>query len=419
MKIIYQFCCVLICIFTFGNTEAAAQKIDATSYKSIVDALQFQASQTPPVFPMEAYEGGRQSFSDGLRYTYFSYGERRFSHRTDFHPAIDVAYFPLEIGKVKTITGKHKTVRAPQTYQKEIYAIHKGVLVSARMIGSGYKIVLKHTLEQPYYDNDGRAYTEYYTCYRHVDARTLDHLNAIAQRVTGRDDAALKDIAGQHVFEAGDLIGFVGFNPNQKSITPRSHLDFSLNMFGDPDKGKHIRNYALNPLLLFSPFTYADPMAHQVSGEQLPAYRLSIDNEKTVKPTKMKDGRLLIEIKSGGITDNGNFVASRYFALNAMRVTVFNDGVELGRFTADRHLKLGYNTSSNDKLDALNATEPHFSPPLGEQDNVFQMEAVIPASWLKTLDYDWSKTGSITAELSSIWDGYLPRHSKSIDIILD
>ena len=81
--------------------------------------------------------------------------------------------------------------------------------------------------------------------------------------------------------------------------------------------------------------------------------------------------------------------------LNAIEVSVSNDGEVIGTCTVDRHGKPGYDTSSNER-----------------------MEAVIPARWPKSLIYDWSWPGMIAVRMSSIWDGYLQGHSKTIEILL-
>ena len=395
-----------------------AQEIDAASHRSIVEALQVHIEEHPSVFPLESYEGGVQTFSDGLQYPYFGYGERRYSHRTDFHPAIDVAYRPLEVGEVKTVYGKTRKVRAPQTYLKKVYAIQEGVLESVSLKSSGYKVILRHTLEKPYFDSKGRAYHEYFTCYRHVDARSIAYLSLLARRVTDNDKANYKDIVGRYVFEAGEVLAFVGFPPAETKTPARTHLDFSLNLFSDPDKGQNIRDYSLNPLLLFPPFDYASPYAHPLGENGVPAYQFVVDESEIVAPRKRKDGRVRIEMHSGGTTDSGAYVATRYFALNAMKITVVNDAETLTTFTVDRHRKLGYDTSSYGDLDEINEKIPHFAAPLNEQGDVFRMDAVIPARWLKKIDYDWSKSGSVSIEISSIWDGYLDGHSQTVEIPL-
>ena len=67
---------------------------------------------------------------------------------------MDVGYFPTETGNVTDESGEMWEVRAPQTYLKKVYAIQKGTLVSIALISTGYKIVLKHTLDTPYFDNE-------------------------------------------------------------------------------------------------------------------------------------------------------------------------------------------------------------------------------------------------------------------------
>jgi hypothetical protein len=251
---------VLFCACLFTCNSVHAQKIDSASLTSIVEALQNQVSENPSAFPLESYEGGIQSLEKGLGQVYFGYGERRYSHRFDFHPAMDVGYFPTEIGQVTDESGESWEVRAPQNYLKKVYAIQKGELVSMALISSGYKLILKHALKAPYYDNNGRAYHHYYTCYRHLDSRSLSYLNGIAKEFTNDPEATYKELFGKYVFEAGEQIALVGFSPDKSSVgIPRAHLDFSLNLFGDPNKGKNIRNYALNPLLLFPPVRVCTP----------------------------------------------------------------------------------------------------------------------------------------------------------------
>jgi hypothetical protein len=414
----------LLFIFILGSwtgaiTRLQAQEIDAESYRSIVAALQAQVDNHPSAFPLDSLDDKVQGIAAGLQNVYFGYGERRYTTRTDFHPAMDVGYFPRETGVVKTDHGETREVRAPRSYLKNIYAIQEGLLISAEMKSTGYKIILKHTLEQPYFDSEGRAYHEYFTCYRHVDERSLDYLTLIARKTINDEQATYVDLLGKHVFKAGDLIAFAGFDPNARTGIPRSHLDFSLNLFGDPDKGTNIRRYALNPLLLFPPFVYADPRQHRVGEDGVHAYRFEIDPQSIVPPDRRGDGHFQIEIGAGGLSTDGAYTATRYYALNSIQITVFNGGEKLATYTIDRHQKLGYDTSSYEELDNPDDSKPHFHAPLDEQGDVYQMQAVIPARWLGSIDYDWSMSGSIAVRVASIWDGYLDGHSYAFEFPLE
>lgn len=409
---------VLICVCIFACGNAFAEKIDSASLASIVAAIQEDVRKNPAVFPLESYQGGIQSIEDGLRQAYFGYGERRYTDRTDFHPAMDVGYFPKESGYVTTEHGESVKVRAPRTYLKKVYAIQKGEFVSIASSSYGYKIVLKHSLEKPYYDNEGNAWYHYYTCYRHLDSRSLTHLDAIAKKFTGDTDASYKDLFGKYVFEAGQQIALVGFPPADNPDLPRAHLDFSLNLFDNPNKGASIRNYALNPLLLFPPFEYADPQSHAIDGNGLPAYGIDVDEAGIVVPGETSDGRFIIRIHCGKRAADDEYVACRYFALNALDVLLFNDGELLGSHHVDRHRKLGYKTDSYELLDTPDTSAPHFFAPLGEQADVYEMTVVLPAAWFKQKRYDWSKNGSLAIDISSIWKGYSEGHGHSLTIAL-
>ncbi len=411
-----KFFLVLSCSCMIAGGNAFAQKIDASSASSIVKALQEQVKQDPPVFPLESFEGGIQSLEDGLRLNYFGYGERRFSDRFDFHPAMDVAYFPMETGKVKTEQGKRVKVRAPQTYLKKVYAVQKGQLVSIALISTGYKLILKHSLETPYYDNDGKAYYHYYTCYRHLDSRSLSYLNGVAKKFTDNTEATYEDLFGKYVFEAGEQIALVGYSPLPTPLFPRAHLDFSLNLFANPNKGTNIRNYALNPLLLFPPFEYANPLTHDISAGQVPAYTFFVRESDVVTPSKDKSGGFHLYIASGGKTADGEFAKIRYFVLNGLDILVNNGGEQLATFIIDRHRKLGYDTKSYDSMDNPNRSVPHVIAPLGEQGDVYKMAVILPAAWFEEKGYDWSKPGSIEIGISSIWSGYLEGHASSLTI---
>ena len=418
MRTNWRVCLLLTGAYLYLSSNLSAQTMDAASHQSIVEALQVQLAKHPSVFPLGSMENGVQSVPDGLRNMYFGYGERRYSDRTDFHPAIDVGYFPLETGGVTTAYGKTRQVRAPKSYLKRIYAIQKGLLVSAARNSTGHKIILKHTLDKPYFDSEGRAYYEYFTSYRHVDDRSLVYLSKVARAVTKNEESTYENIIGKQVFNAGDLIAFVGFNPNTRNVLPRSHLDFSLHVYGDANKGTNIRKYSVNPLLLFPPFEYADPQTHQIESSGVPAYRFFINQKSIVPPSRRKVGHFQIEIHAGGVVADGSYSATRYFALNAMHVKVFNDGSELASYTLDRHQKLGYDPSSYEALDNPDEDRPYFDAPLGEQSDVFLMGAVLPKRWFKDIGYDWSKEGSVSVKVSSIWDGFLDGHHLSIDIPL-
>jgi hypothetical protein len=409
---------ILICACIFGSGDVFAEKIDSASLASIVAALQDQVQKNQPVFPLEAYQGGIQSIEDGLREAYFGYGERRYTIRTDFHPAMDVGYFPKEIGYVTTGQGESVKVRSPQTYLKKVYAIQKGEFVSIASSSYGYKIVLKHRLETPYYDNKGNAWYHYFTCYRHLDSRSLSYLNGIASTFTGNPEATYEELFGKYIFEAGEQIGLVGFPPADNPDLPRAHLDFSLNLFNDPNKGGNIRNYALNPLLLFPPFEYAEPRSHVMGSNRLPAYQIGVDESAIVVPNKGKDGQFVIRIDCGGRSADDEYAVCRYFALNAVDILLFNDGNHLGSYHVDRHRKLGYRTDSYESLDTPDTSLPHFLAPLGEQEDVYGMTVVLPGTWFEEKSYDWSKNGSVSISISSIWEGFLEGHSYSFTIPL-
>lgn len=411
-------CLVLFfaCIFACGNVFA--QKTDAESLTSIIEALQDQVQKSPPVFPLEAFEGGIQPLEKGLRQAYFGYGERRYTDHFDFHPAMDVGYFPTEIGYVTTEEGESQEVRAPQSYLKKVYAVQTGELVSIALISTGYKLILKHSLETPYYDTGGKAFYHYYTCYRHLDSRSLAYLDGVAKTFTGDPDASYKELFGKYTFDAGEQIALVGFAPPGGPVIPRAHLDFSLNLFADPNKGSNIRKYALNPLLLFPPFEYADPQSYVIGTSGLPAYEFVVDESSIVVPSKRKDGQLSLQIHCGGRSSQDEYTVCRYFALNALVVRLSNDGESLGGYRLDRHLKMGYNTESYTTLDNPNTRAPHFLAPLGEQGDVFEMTIVLPRTWFKNKKYDWSKNGFIAIGLSSIWSGYLEGHGHVLKIPL-
>lgn len=407
---------IVICAYLFTCGNAVAQKINSDSLASIVEALQEQVRGNPSVFPLEAYQGGVQSIEQGLRQTYFGYGERRFSDRLDFHPAMDVAYFPTETGSVTTEHGKSEKVRAPQTYLKKVYAIQQGELVSIALISSGYKLILKHTLDKPYYDNKGKPYHHYYTCYRHLDSRSLAHLDELARKFTGKPGANHKELFGKYVFKAGEQIALVGFSPQANPSFSRAHLDFSLNMFDDPNKGSSIRNHALNPLLLFPAFEYAAPLSHDLGKGQLPAYAFFVQENGIIAPSKEKDGGFLLHIASGGRGADGEYSKTRYFALNGLDIALMNDGKRLGTYQIDRHRKLGYSTKSYDSLDWPDRSVPHLAAPLGEQEDVFRISVIVPRVWLEKNRYNWSKPGSVIVEISSIWKGYQEGHSQFVTI---
>lgn len=101
-----------------------------------------------------------------------------------------------------------------------------------------------------------------------------------------------------------------------------------------------------------------------------------------------------------------------------MQVTVFNDGKRLASHTLDRQRKLGYDQTSYDGLDNPDENLPYFDAPLDEQGDVFLMGAVLPKRWFKNLDYDWSKDGSVSVRVSSIWDGSLDGHYLELEIPL-
>lgn len=410
---------ILLCIYFFNCGSVLADKINSASAESIVKALQNQVQQNPPAFPLESYAGGRQSIEDGLRSAYFGYGERRYSHRFDFHPAMDVGYFPTETGNVTDESGEMWEVRAPQTYLKKVYAIQKGTLVSIALISTGYKIVLKHTLDTPYFDNDGTAYYHYYTCYRHLDSRSLSYLSGLAKAFTNNPEATYEALFGKYVFEAGEQMALVGFTPDKNSVgLPRAHLDFSLNLFADPNKGNNIRNYALNPLLLFPPFEYVNPRSYKMGASHLPAYKIVVDESSIVIPGSKNDVSFKLQIHSGRLSEDGEYQVSRYFALNGLEAVLMNNGQQLGAYSIDRQRKLGYSTGSYDLMDNPNQSVPHFLAPLGEQGNVFEMTVVLPGFWFEENQYDWSKEGAVSIEISSIWEGYLEGHKHTFTIPL-
>jgi hypothetical protein len=104
--------------------------------------------------------------------------------------------------------------------------------------------------------------------------------------------------------------------------------------------------------------------------------------------------------------------------LNGLDVVLTNNSSYLASYRVDRHRKLGYSTKSYDLMDSPNLSVPHFLAPLGEQDDVFMMTVVLPKVWFEKNRYDWSKTGSVSIDISSIWKGYSEGHSHSLTIPL-
>ena len=214
-------------------------------------------------------------------------------------------------------------------------------------------------------------------------------------------------------------MAFVGFSPDKSSVgIPRAHLDFSLNLFADPNKGNNIRNYALNPLLLFPPFEYADPRSHHMAASQVPAYKIVVDETSIIAPGNEDYVGFNLQIHAGGLSEDGEYRVSRYFALNGLEAVLINNGERLGAFLIDRHQKQGYSTESYDVMDNPNQLVPHFLAPLGEQGDVFAMSVVLPMVWFEENQYDWSKDGSVSIRISSIWDGYLEGHKHTFTIAL-
>ena len=151
---------------------------------------------------------------------------------------------------------------------------------------------------------------------------------------------------------------------------------------------------------------------------QLPAYRFGVDESGIVTSGKDRDGQFVLQIHSGGLSADGEYLVSRYFALNGLDLVLMNDGEQLGTYHIDRHRKSGYSTESYELMDYPNRSIPHFLAPLGEQGDVFKMAVVLPKTWFEEKQYDWSKDGSVSIKISSIWGGYLEGHSHSFTIPL-
>ncbi len=62
--------------------------------------------------------------------------------------------------------------------------------------------------------------------------------------------------------------------------------------------------------------------------------------------------------------------------------------------------------------------KPYFDAPLDEQGDVYLMGAVLPKRWFDDIHYDWSRDGSVSVKISSIWDGSPDPHHLKIDIPL-
>jgi hypothetical protein len=291
--------------------------------------------------------------------------------------------------------------------------------MSIELKSTGFKMILQHQLEQPYKDVNGKEFSSYYTSYRHLDIRSVAYLTLMAREISDDKEASYRDLFGQHVFAAGDMIAFVGFSPEPSKIPPRAHLDFSLNMYDDPDKGQNLRDFSLNPLLLFQAFVYQDPSTFTLTDNNISAYKISFDKSSLTKPQVKLDASIDIQLKAGGINAQGNFEATRYFALNEVSIKVFNGDEVIGAYIINRHLKLGYNTSSYTKLDNYNLNFPYLDSPLQEQSDIYKMGVVVPAKWLKKIGYDWQKSGKIEMRAASIWDGYLEGHYQSFEFNID
>ena len=87
-------------------------------------------------------------------------------------------------------------------------------------------------------------------------------------------------------------------------------------------------------------------------------------------------------------------------------------------YRVDRHRKSGYATKSYDLMDNPNRSIPHFLAPLGGQGDVFRMKVVLPKTWFEENQYDWTKDGSVSIDISSIWKGLSEGHNHSLTIPL-
>jgi hypothetical protein len=170
--------------------------------------------------------------------------------------------------------------------------------------------------------------------------------------------------------------------------------------------------------LLFPVFDYGDPRTHRAGSPGLPAYRFVVDRDTILAPGKGRDGEFQIAIEAGGLSGDGSYWATGYFALNSMQVTVFNAGKELATHTLDRDRRLGYDPSSYEGLDNPDRNRPYFDAPLDAQGNVYRIRAVLPGSWFEAIGYDWSKGGSVTVTIASVWDGSFEGHNKTFEISL-
>ena len=170
--------------------------------------------------------------------------------------------------------------------------------------------------------------------------------------------------------------------------------------------------------MLYPPFAYADPRSFTASDDHAAAYQFVVDESSIVPPSRDKDGQIVLRIEAGKRTASGQYQPTRYFALNGLELELRNDGKLVGFYRIDRRQKLGYDTTSYDMLDNPNRLVPHLITPVGEQGDVYKVGVFLPRTWFEKNQYDWSKGGTVSIRISSIWADYLDGHSHSLTLSL-
>ncbi len=231
--------------------------------------------------------------------------------------------------------------------------------------GGGHTVILQHDLNNTISYN-GRNYDHYYTYYMHL-------FDDGGGGVAGTDDVISGWTPQVTTVSAGDLIGKMGNSgtpPGGGSYADHLHLELRFGarsslefQLANPGTTQHGFDPHLNPMLLFTPYTYAS------SGPGVYHQNAALSNQANA---------------GSDINFDITYTNDDMPLLNEVTVSLeeIGSGSIVKTHTLDLNQRIGFDASSTATLDTADTSKPYFSPVTPSfTASDYKNELVVPGSW--------------------------------------
>ena len=231
--------------------------------------------------------------------------------------------------------------------------------------GGGHTIILQHDLDSTISYN-GRSYDHYYTYYMHL-------FDDAGGGVAGTDDVISGWTPEVTTVSSGDVIGKMGNSgtpPGGGSYSDHLHLELRFGtrsslefQLANPGNTQHGFDPHLNPMLLFTPYTYAS------SGTGVYHQNAALSSSATA---------------GSDITFDITYTNDDMPLLNEITISLeeIGSGSIVKTHTLDLNQRIGFDATSTANLDTADTTKPYFSPVTpGFTSTEYKNGLIVPSNW--------------------------------------